>query len=264
MRVNGVRLFVQDTGGEGPAVVFSHGLLWSTKLWRYQIEAFRGRYRCIAYDHRGQGKSEVAISGFDMETLTEDAAALIAQLGVAPVHFVGLSMGGFVGMRLAARRPDLIRSLVLVETASDTEPRRNVPKYAAMSFLTRIVGVRPFVPSVMKIMFGRTFLADPARAALREGLVQELTSNDVTGQRRAVRGVIARKPVSAGELSRIRAPTLVISGEEDVAVAQARSRRTADQIPGARFLSLPRAGHSSSLEEPEALNRALDEFWRSL
>lgn len=263
MKVNGADLHVEDAG-TGPAVVFSHGLLWSTALWRFQVAAFRDRYRCIAYDHRGQGKSEVTASGYDMDTLTEDAAALIGQLGAAPVHFVGLSMGGFVGMRLAARRPELVRSLALIETASDQEPLLNRPRYAAMAAMAQVVGMRPFIPKVMSIMFGKTFLGDAAKAGLREGLIGELLANDTTGIRRAVGGVIWRKPVAGAELSRIRAPTLVISGEEDSAVVPARSRRTAGQIPGAKFVSIPRAGHSSSLEEPEAVNRALEDFWKSL
>ncbi|HEY5677247.1 MAG TPA: alpha/beta fold hydrolase, partial [Myxococcales bacterium] len=125
-------------------------------------------------------------------------------------------------------------------------------------------GMRPFVPKVMSIMFGKSFLNDPGRAALREGLVEELVANDTSGTRRAVGGVIWRRPVPAAELARIRAPTLVISGEEDAAVVSARSRRTAERIAGAKFVSLPRAGHSSSLEEPDALNRALEAFWKSL
>ena len=71
-------------------------------MWRFQVAAFRDRFRCVAWDHRGQGRSELTEGGYDMDTLADDAAALIAQLGIAPVHFVGLSMGGFVGMRLAA------------------------------------------------------------------------------------------------------------------------------------------------------------------
>jgi len=264
VRVDGAELHVEDTGGTGPAVVFSHGLLWSTAQWRFQVAAFRDRYRCIAYDHRGQGKSAVATSGYDMDTLTGDAAGIIGQLGVGPVHFVGLSMGGFVGMRLAARRPELVRSLALLDTASDAEPLLNRPKYAAMGALAQMVGTRPFVPAVMKIMFARPFREDPARADLRESLVRELLGNDTTGMRRAVGGVISRKPVEPAELSRIRAPTLVISGAEDSAVVPARSRRTASQIPGARFVSIPRAGHSSSVEEPQAVNQALEAFWRSL
>ncbi|HYS08863.1 MAG TPA: alpha/beta fold hydrolase [Myxococcales bacterium] len=263
MRINGADLHVEDTGGSGPAIVFSHGLLWSTTLWRFQVAAFRDSYRCIAWDHRGQGKSEVTESGYDMDTLAEDAAALIERLGATPAHFVGLSMGGFVGMRIAARRPELLRSLVLMETASDAEPWMNVPKYAAMNFLTRFLGVSPFVPAVMKIMFARPFREDPARAELRNGLIRELLCNDVTGMRRAVNGVINRKALGDRELALIDLPTLVISGSEDSAVVPERSMRTASRIRGARFLRIPRAGHSSSIEEPEAVNQALRSFWES-
>lgn len=264
MRINGADLNVEDTGGAGPAIVFSHGLLWSTSLWRFQVAAFRGSHRCIAYDHRGQGKSEVTESGYDMDTLAEDAAALIDRLRAAPAHFVGLSMGGFVGMRLAARRPELLRSLVLMETASDPEPLRNVPKYAAMNFLTRFFGMSPFVPAVMKIMFARPFRDDPTRADLRNGLIRELLSNDTTGMRRAVNAVITRKPLASEEMAKIELPTLVISGAEDTAVVPARSIRTAALIRGSKFVNIPRAGHSSSIEEPEAVNQALRAFWDSL
>jgi pimeloyl-ACP methyl ester carboxylesterase len=253
MQVNGAELHVEDTGGTGPAVVFSHGLLWSTRMWRFQIEALRGRFRCIAYDHRGQGQSEVTASGYDMETLTQDAAALIESLGVAPVHFVGLSMGGFVGMRLGARRPEMLRTLALVETAADGEPLYNVPKYQAMSLLSSVVGIRPFVPMIMKIMFGRSFLADPSKVVLRQQMRDELLGMDVRGMRRALDGVIFRKPFA----ETVRVPTMVVSGEEDVAVKPVRSRKLCDLIPGARWLSLPKAGHTSAIEQPEALTSAL-------
>jgi 3-oxoadipate enol-lactonase len=264
VRVNGVELYVEDTRGPGPAVVFSHGLLWSTKMWRFQVAAFRGAHRCIAFDHRGQGKSEITASGYDMDTLAADAGALIEACGAAPVHFVGLSMGGFVGMRLAARRPELLRSLVLLCTTSEGELWRKIPGYAAMNFLTRFVGARPFLPVILKLMFARPFRKDPARADLRKSLAQELLGNDVVGMRRAVSGVMFRKPVSAAELARIRVPTLVISGAEDAAIEPKRSMRTASRIPGARFLGIPRAGHSACLEEPDAVNRALRDFWQSL
>jgi 3-oxoadipate enol-lactonase len=169
-----------------------------------------------------------------------------------------------VGMRLAARRPELLRSLALIGTASDGEPLLNRPRYAAMAAMAQVVGIRPFLPKLMSILFARPFREDAARAGLREGLAAELLANDTTGARRAVGGVIWRKPVSAAELSRIRAPTLVVAGEQDSAVVPSRSRRTAERIAGARFVSIPRAGHSPSLEEPEALNRALEDFWKSL
>lgn len=260
VQVNGAELHYEDTGGEGPTVVFAHGLLWSGKMYRFQVEALRGTYRCITFDFRGQGQSPVADSGYDMDTLARDAAALIEKLGAAPCHFVGLSMGGFIGMRLALRRPELLRSLVLLETAADPEPARNKPKYALMGLVTRAFGTRPLVSAIMKIMFGRTFLGDPGKAALRESLRQELLENDVRGSMHALRGVLDRHGI-ADQLGSIRTPTLVVSGEEDVAVVPDRSRRTAERIPGARFVLMPGAGHSSSLEQPEAVTAALREFF---
>ena len=262
IRVEGAELNYEDTGGAGPPVLFSHGLLWSTAMWRFQVAAFRDRYRCVAFDFRGQGKSEVTASGYDMDTLTQDAVQIVERLGLAPVHFAGLSMGGFVGVRLAARRPELVRSLALLETAADAEPRATIPKYRLLGLVSRIAGTRLVAGRVMEVMFGETFLRDPARAQLREELRRALVANDVTGELRALEGVLTRAAVE-DELGRIRAPTIVVSGEEERAVLPARSRRLAEAIPGARFVSIPRAGHTSAIEEPEAVNAALAELWRT-
>ena len=262
IEINGAQLAYQDVGSGSETIVFSHGLLWSSAMWQFQLEVFKSGYRCIAFDFRGQGQSEVTASGYDMETLALDAAGLIEKLALAPVHFVGLSMGGFIGMRLAARRPELLRSLTLIETAADAEPTANVPKYKLLGLVARLFGVRLLVGKILRILFGRSFLADPARAALREEMRQRLLRADVTGMIRALGGVITRLPVE-GELGKIRMPVLVLSGEQDTAVVPARSRRLADAIAGAKFTLIPRAGHTSSIEEPEEVNRALREFLRS-
>ncbi len=262
LQVDGADLHYQEAG-RGPALVFAHGLLWSSSMFRFQIAALRDRYRCIAFDFRGQGQSEVTRRGYDMDTLARDAAQLIEKLGAAPAHFVGLSMGGFIGMRLAARRRELLRSLVLMETAADAEPRLNIPKYKLMALSARLLGFGPLVGAVMKIMFARPFLDDPARAGLRDELRRSLLANDVVAAARAVDGVIFRRAVEE-ELPGIRTPTLVLSGELDAAVVPARSRRTAALIPGAQFVAIPQAGHTSSLEEPEAVNSALAAFLDAL
>jgi pimeloyl-ACP methyl ester carboxylesterase len=258
--VDGAEIHYEDSGGTGEPVVFAHGLLWNTRLFRFQVEALRAEYRCIAFDFRGQGKSEVTDRGYDIETLARDTEQLIEKLEAAPCHFVGLSMGGFVGIRLAARRPALLRSLSLLDTAADAEPLLNRPKYAAMAALSRVLGFAPFVPQVEKIMFGKSFLEDPSREAMRRDLRGQLLANDRTGTARAVGGILWRKSIE-GLLPRIEVPTLVLSGEEDVAIRPARSRRTADAIRGARFQTIPRAGHSSTLENPEAVTGALRKFF---
>lgn len=254
--VGKARLYVEDTGGDRPLIVFAHGLMMSTEMYRAQIAALRDRYRCVAFDFRGQGESPLAASGYDMDTLTGDAAALIESLGAGPAHWVGLSMGGFVGIRLAARRPELVRALVLLDTAADREPVWNARKYGAMLIASRAVGIKPFVPTAMAALFGRTWRTDPARADERAAMRATLRSRDPEGVRRATRGVIER-PACDELLARIRAPTLVLSGEEDTAVTPARSRPLATGIPGARFELIPRAGHSATIENPSAVTAAI-------
>jgi pimeloyl-ACP methyl ester carboxylesterase len=263
IEVNGTTLHVEDTGAPsggpaGPTIAFSHGLLWNTELFAPQIAALRARHRCIAWDHRGQGRSAADWRHtIDMELVWQDAVALLEQLGVAPVVFVGLSMGGFVGMRMAARRPDLLSKLILVETSAEPEPLENVPRYRLLTAITRAIGPRVVKSRVTPIMFGKTFLADPARAAERERYSEILVSRkDIW---RAVNGVIDRAPI-APELPRIKTPTLIIVGEEDTATVPAKSERLHAAIAGSRLVRVPRAGHSSSVEEPAAVTAAITEF----
>lgn len=259
LTVNRTELYYEDSGGTGVPVVFSHGLLWSCRLFDPQVEALSGRYRCIAYDHRGQGQSAVPPArAIDMETVYLDAVSLIERLGVGPCHFVGLSMGGFVGMRIAARRPDLLRSLVLMETSADPEPLRNVPRYTLLNLTARLAGLRPVADPVMRIMFGRSFMTDPNRAEERSRWRTRLMENrrDIW---RAVNGVIERRGV-AQEIPHIRVPTLVVVGAEDTATVPAKAQRLHQLIPGSRLVTLPRGGHSSTVEEPALVNATLGTF----
>lgn len=259
IQVNGTELHYEDTGGPGEPLLFSHGLLWNTALFAPQMAALRDRYRCIAYDHRGQGRSaDDDREAIDMDLLTADAVALIQALGLGAVHFCGLSMGGFVGMRLAARHPRLVRSLILCDTSAEPEPPENAPKYVRMNFVARWLGPRLVIPKVMPILFGRTALADPARAAERAEWRRQLDQNRRSIWR-AVNGVIRRAAI-APELGRIVAPTLVIVGAEDVATVPAKAQRIAAAIANARLVVIPRAGHSSSVEEPLAVTAAIRGF----
>lgn len=262
LSVNGVTLYYEDTGTGPETIVFSHGLLFSTHQFDAQVAALKNRYRVIAYDHRGQGKSEVTEGGYDMDHLSEDAAALIEALKIGPCHFAGLSMGGFMGMRLAARKPHLIKSLILMETTADPEPEENRPKYTLLNFIARWIGVRVVVGSVMKIMFSKSFLSDPAKSADRH-LWRERLAGNARSIYRAVNGVITRTSIY-DEIHKISCPTLVIVGEEDVATVPAKAERIVARIPGARLVRIPRAGHSSSVEQPEAVNRAILEFLETL
>lgn len=257
LEVSGTRLHYDDSGGTGIPVVFSHGLLWSGRMFEGQVTALSAAgYRCVTYDHRGQGRSDpVRERSVTIERCTEDAGAVITRLGVAPCHFVGLSMGGFVAMRLAARRPDLVRSVALLETSCEAEPRENVPGYNRLKLVWRYLGPTLVAGPVMKILFGHSFLADRARAADRARWTAELKGNrrDIW---RAVNGVIERDAV-CGELGAITVPTLVLVGDEDVATVPAKAERIHECIRGSTLVRIPAAGHSSSIEQPRLVSEAL-------
>ena len=257
--VNGALLYYEEQGAGPETVVFAHGLLWSGAMFQAQVDELKANYRCITFDFRGQGKSAVTTTGYDMDTLAEDAAALIAELCEGPVHFVGLFMGGFIGMRLAIRRPELLRSLVLLETSADPEPEENIPGYKRLNFVARWFGLGLVANSVMKIMFGDSFLQNPDRKEEREAWRERLVSNHRLGITRAVQGVIEREGVydKLGEIDR---PTLIMVGEEDVATVPAKAERIHQAIAGSELVRIDRAGHTSTVEEPGQVNTQLASF----
>ncbi len=257
--VNGTRIHYTDTGGDGPAIVFSHGLLFDTRMFDAQVAALRDRYRCIAFDHRGQGQSAVPATGYDMDTLAEDAAALIRSLGVEKCHFAGLSMGGFVAQRLAVNHPELLRSVTILDSAADPEPVENLKGYNMLNFLMRWVGAWSIVGSLMPILFGKSFLADDAKKDIRDTWRNRLKKLSRKGTPLAVKGVLERGSFS-DQLPKITLPTLIIVGEEDVATVPAKSEKMHAAIAGSKLVYIPKAGHSSPIENPEAVTAAIEEF----
>lgn len=259
IRINHCDYYYEVYGSGPETILFSHGLLWSGYLFHKQVDAFKSRYKVITYDHRGQGKTEVTESGYDMDSLYEDAVQLIEQLHAGPLHFAGLSMGGFVGMRLAARRPDLIRSLVLMETSAQPEPY--TLKYTLLNSIVKILGVGVVTAPVMNIMFGDTFLQDKDRTRERIEFENELRKNKRSIVK-AVEGVISRKGVE-DELKNIQCPTLIMVGTQDKATIPAKAEFINRNISGSKLVYIKNAGHSSSIEEPEQVNSAIAEFLNS-
>jgi pimeloyl-ACP methyl ester carboxylesterase len=257
--INGARIHYEDSGSGPETIVFSHGLLMSGEMFSEQVKALSDRYRCVSYDHRGQARSEVTASGYDMDTLAADAAALIRELGAAPCHFAGLSMGGFIGMRLAIHHPELLKSLILMDTSADPEPEQNKGPYRRLAFIGRWFGFRPVIKPLMRIMFGRTFLNDPAAEALRKHWKSHLMGLDKVGTSRAAHGVIDRDGVYE-QLGRIETPTLVLVGDEDVATVPAKAERLQQAITGSQLVIIPGAGHSSSIEQPALVTRTIEDF----
>ncbi|MFD2033280.1 alpha/beta fold hydrolase [Belliella marina] len=253
LQLEDVKLHYIKEGAGGETIVFSHGLLWSHKMFLDQIGFLKKSHTVIAYDHRGQGQSEVSAGSYDMDMLTEDALGLIKQLAGKPVHFVGLSMGGFVGMRLAARYPEMVKSLILIETSANAEPVENLPKYKMLNGLVRWFGIIPAVAkSVMKIMFAQSWIENPKNEALYKKWLSELKSNKKSITK-SVDAVIYRKGIEE-EIRTIKCPTMIVVGDEDVATKPEKAKFIQMSIPNARLHIVQGAGHSSTVEKPQQIN----------
>jgi 3-oxoadipate enol-lactonase len=250
--VNGTQLWVEDEGA-GPPIMFSHSLFFDSGMFVHQAAAFAPTHRVIRYDHRGQGRSDPAPrADLDIDQLTRDAAALIEALDAGPCHFVGNSLGGFVALRLAARRPDLVRSVAILGSSGEAEHR--AAEFAPLVEAMRSHGAAPLIATLMHIMFGDTYLADPARAAERahwQAKLQALPPAIAD----AAHAVVFRAPV-LDELAACRVPVLAVAGAEDHAYGPPEAAAVA-RAAGGRAVTVPRAGHSVALEAPDAVNDLL-------
>ena len=166
-------------------------------------------------------------------------------------------MGGMVGMRLAVRHPELVRSLVLVGTSASREPRRL--RYRLFGLCARAFGVRAVTPLVMPVQFGRRFLRAPTRSAERREWFDRIAATDLRGGLLASRAVIEREDFSA-HLGELRQPVLVMVGEDDRATPPDEARRLHDALPGSEFVIVPGAGHALPIEDASAVATTVTDF----
>ncbi|WP_327138867.1 alpha/beta fold hydrolase [Nocardia sp. NBC_01327] len=265
--VNGITLAYTDTGAppsrpQAQTIVFGHGTLFGGWMFRHQIESLRSEFRCVAVDWRAHGNTPAPRTDYDMETLTADAAALITALGISPVHWVGLSSGGFVGQRLAIRHGTLLRSLVLLDTCASTAPKRVVHRNDLQAILFRILGPRILKHTVAPLMFSSAYLSSTEGQAVVDEWLDRLGKCDRGGIAHAMRAAMSRASVEI-ELSRITLPTLVVVGANDAMTPPRLARQMANSIPGAQFEEIPGSGHCSVLEQPTDVARILEQFFNT-
>src|SRR5262249_15812549 len=130
--VNGQHVFFEDSGGEDPAVILSHGFLMDHEMFDSQVAALAGEFRCIAWDERGFGATD-ATGPFTYWDSAEDALALLSHLDIVEAFFVGMSQGGFLSLRAALLAPERVRGLALIDSQAGPEPPEAVPLYQAMN-----------------------------------------------------------------------------------------------------------------------------------
>ena len=254
------RVFYEDIGS-GPAVVLGHSTLCSGEMWAGQVPVLEASNRVINIDYRGHGRSSTVEHDLTLDDLIDDTVTILDELDIERAIWVGLSVGGMVAVRAALTVPDRVRAIVVADASAAAEPFYPKLKYRALGLGARLVGMRPFIPAVAPVMFGRTTLKE--NPALAEDWVPLVLSMELPSILRFLEAVLTRESL-LDRLSEIQVPTLVVVGEEDGTQPLVRSRQMEAGIPGARLEVIPKAGHLSALEQPEAFNRVLLPFLQSL
>ncbi|MCQ3034041.1 alpha/beta fold hydrolase [Pseudomonas syringae group sp. J309-1] len=240
--------------GQGPPLLLLHGLGSSCRDWEYQIPAFAARYRVIAMDMRGHGRSDKPRERYSIRGFSADVEALIEHLNLGQVHVLGLSMGGMIGFQLAVDYPHLLKSLCIVNSAPQVKVRsaNDVWQYTKRWVLARLLGMRTLGNAVSHNLFPK-----PEHAHLRHLMAERFASNDK-------RAYLASFDAIVGwgvehKLSRITCPTLVISADRDYTPV-ALKEAYVGLIPNARLVVIKDSRHATPLEHPEQFNRIALEF----
>lgn len=233
-----------------------HGFLFGADWWRAQISSLRDAFDVIAVDLRGHFGSETTADGYDLWHQARDVQELIAGLGLSSVHVVGPSMGAMIAMRLALRNPAAVRSLVLMDTSARPEDPDAAERYEAMAQVVESGDLDAVAPALPTIFFADDFIA--AHVDEVDSWLDRVRAADPTGFVHAMRALNARDDISA-RLGEITVPTLVIHGEQDVAIPMERAIELAERIDGAR-LELTSGGHQSNVDRPEATSRLIRDF----
>jgi pimeloyl-ACP methyl ester carboxylesterase len=254
--VNGQRLHFDDSGGDGPAVLFSHGFLMDGEMFAPQVEALAGEFRCVTWDERAFGRTEFDGKPFTYWDSAADAIGLLDHLGIERAVLAGMSQGGFLSLRAALAAPARVQALVLIDTDSGVEDPAVLDSYRAMTADWMANGPANVGGIVAGLIIGDPAI-EPAWQAKWETLPREHMGP-------AGECLFGRDDITP-RLGEITAPALVIHGTADQAIPIAKAEAVCEALPDCRGLvRVEGAAHAANLTHPDQVNGPLRDFLRSV
>ena len=245
-----MKLSLREYGDpKGPAVVLLHAFPMSGAMWEPQISALAA-YRVLIPDLRGFGGTALVAPW-----LIEHAAADVLESFEGTAAFVGLSMGGYVALQIAAAAPERVKGLVLCDTRAEPDANENKLKRAAAIDFVRKNGVPAFLGPFLK-----DAVVNQSAAAFLHGVAAKSSPEAVM----AALAALAARPDAVPGLSKITVPTAILVGSQDKITPLPLSETMRSRIPGAELHLIPDSGHFSNAENPAAFNERLLSFLKRL
>jgi 3-oxoadipate enol-lactonase len=260
IKANDIHINYELSGKKGAqVVVLSHSLSCSLLMWDPQMDALNPYFQVLRYDIRGHGGSDAPSGAYTLDLLAGDVIKLLDALQIDRVHFVGLSLGGMIGQRLALKDPHRLMSLALCDTAAIV-PAEAQPLWQERMDKARKEGMKALLDQTMERWFTPSFLKQNSKmlALIREQLLATPVSGYI-GSAEAIRRLNYLE-----RLSKIKMPTLIVVGEDDPGTPVSASEAMQERISNSKLVILPSARHLSNVEQAEAFNAALLKFLRSL
>lgn len=254
---NGINMSYRFDGPEGaPVILLSNSLMSNLSMWAPQMPALEQSFRVLRYDTRGHGATDATPGAYSIKLLAEDAMALLDALGIEKVHFAGLSLGGMIAQYVGANFPDRVISLSLCDTASEMP---TLEMWNDRISTAQANGVSALAEPTLKRWFTAPFLASKHPDIDKVGEMIRTTSlAGFVGCASAVRDMS-----QTNLLKNIKAPTVIIVGEDDPGTTVAQSRVLEEHIDGASLVILKEAAHLSNIEQVDAFNQAMMSFLES-
>jgi pimeloyl-ACP methyl ester carboxylesterase len=242
--------------GSGPPVILLHGLQMDRSMFDHQVDSLRESHRVITIDAPGHGESAGLPVGIDFWKYADMVVAIADRLGVGAAVWGGQSMGGFTALRLALAHPERVTGLVLIDTQAHAEPVEKLAQYEAFLSVALEQGVNEDLVNItLLIYFSQIYAGKPESDVWRK----KLLASDVHAQHAMIRAVFDRDEIH-DRVAEIRAPAIVIHGDEDIAIEPERAEELAGALANATLVKVPGAGHASPVEDPETVTKAIRGF----
>jgi pimeloyl-ACP methyl ester carboxylesterase len=251
--LNGLDVFYESRGAGAP-VLLVHGLGSSTEDWEPQVSALAREFTVVTYDVRGHGRTGKPTGAYSVSQFAADAAALITKLSLGPVHVVGLSMGGMIAFQLAADHPDLVQSLVIVNSGPEMVPRTFKEKLGIVQrrLIVRLMGMRK-----MGEVLAEKLLPGAEHSARRDVFADRWARNDKGAYLRALSALVGWSVTA--RLPRIMQPVLVVTADQDYTPVAWKQWYT-DLMPNATLAVIPESRHMMPVERPQLFHDTLLPF----
>ncbi len=254
--INGQNIHYQDTGGDGPVVVFSHGFLMDLEMFAPQVAVLSGQYRVITWDERCFGLTEFDGKPFSYWDSASDVLALLDHLGIERAVLGGMSQGGFLSLRATLTAPERVRGLILLDTSSVAEHADVAVGYRQMIDTWATVGPVDELANIIATII----IDDPEQNAV---WIAKWKSRPQELILEAGACLLGREDIT-DRLGEISCPALVVHGTSDTAITMDRAELLADSLVGCGGVVAVPGAHAANLTHPEAVNSAILEFLAGL